>query len=112
MDDQIFDNQTRSQMPVEFKPEPAWKLWLQKHGKTYGLSALAVIVLGIGGWFGYVKFFAEKAPSVPNIVLLIKGPSQITSGNEGEYEITYRNGENADMVAVSMEVFYPSGFKF
>jgi hypothetical protein len=47
-----------------------------------------------------------------NVVLQIKGPSSITSGNEAEYSLVYRNGENADMVDVSMEVFYPTNFDF
>lgn len=42
----------------------------------------------------------------------MKGPSQVTSGNEAEYTIVYRNGENATMTAVSLEVLYPAGFTF
>ncbi|OGE80909.1 MAG: hypothetical protein A2720_00395 [Candidatus Doudnabacteria bacterium RIFCSPHIGHO2_01_FULL_46_24] len=47
-----------------------------------------------------------------NVLLSIKGPGQLSGGNEAEYRIIYRNGENADLVDVSLELYFPSGLKF
>ncbi len=110
-EDQIFDDKTRSEIPVEYEqPAGGFKIWLKKN-KLWLYAGLAVIL--IGGIFWY--FLSNQTSPVPkssSVLLLIKGPSQITANNEGEYVITYRNGENADLVGLTLEVFYPSGWTF
>ena len=111
MDDQILDDKSRLEIPVDFnRPDPKWKQVLKN--KTIVFSSLAAVVaVVLIGWY----FLGSKKPVAPtsnNVVLLIKGPDQLMSGNEAEYRVVYRNGENADLVNISLEIFYPAGFKF
>ncbi|HEX9502794.1 MAG TPA: hypothetical protein VF974_00535 [Patescibacteria group bacterium] len=110
MDDQILDDKSRLEIPVNYNPqEPKWKQVLKN--KTIVFSSLAFVVIVFIGWY----FFGNQKPVAPtsnNVVLLIKGPDQLMSGNEAEYRVVYRNGENADLVNISLEMFYPAGFKF
>ncbi len=110
--DQILDPNTRAELPIEMNPQnsggnPVWK------NRTIIFSTIgAIVVVAIIGWY---FLFAGKKPLAPtsnNVVLLMKGPDQLVSGNEAEYHVVYRNGENADLVNISLEMFYPSGFKF
>ncbi len=111
-DDQIFDNQTRAELPVEFnRPEPPWKKFLRDN-KIIIASVLALLAVGLIFWFFLSRSSGPISPTSSNVILQMKGPSQITSGNEGEYTVIYRNGENADLVDVSLELLFPSGFKF
>ncbi|OGE84019.1 MAG: hypothetical protein A3B10_04120 [Candidatus Doudnabacteria bacterium RIFCSPLOWO2_01_FULL_44_21] len=112
MDDQILDDQARSDIPQDFsKPEPVWKNFIKKN-KVIIASALAVVlIIGIF-WFFLSRSSTSNPPQSQNVILLVKGPNQITSGNEAEYTVVYRNGENADLVGVSLEMLYPTGFKF
>jgi len=111
MDDQIFDDQTRNEMPIEYaEPRSKFRAWLS-HNAVLIASITSVLLLG--GIFWY--FLSGNGPAVPesnNVILTIKGPLETTSNNEAEYTITYRNGENAGMTGVSLEVLYPSGFAF
>ncbi len=107
--DQIFDTQARADMPEGFNPKP------QGFFSKYKIAIFAVIaallVVGIF-WFFLSQGGPSTGPHSSNVVLTTKGPDQIASGNEAEYTITYRNGENADLVSVSLEMLYPSGFVF
>jgi hypothetical protein len=111
MSDQIFDDQTRNEMPIEYdKPQSKFRAWVSAHA-VWLVSGAAVLL--IGGIFWY--FLSSSTPPSPesnNVLLIMKGPSQVTSNNEAEYSIVYRNGENASLTGVSLEVLYPSGFTF
>ncbi len=111
MSDQIFDDQTRNEMPIEYdKPKSKFRLWVAAHVVWI---AVGLSVLLIAGIFWY--FLSGNTASLPesnNVLLLMKGPSQVTSNNEAEYTIVYRNGENATMTSISLEVLYPGGFTF
>ncbi len=112
MDDQIFDNKAREEIPVDFnRPEPRWKTFLQEKKIIIGSVTALLVVAGIV-WFFLSSSKVPTGPDSTNVILQLKGPSQITSGNEAEYTVVYRNGENADLVDVSLELLYPNGFKF
>ncbi len=110
--DQILDPQTRSELPLEpQQPETNWKQFFKERAVVF-YAIGAVLLVCLLGW--YFMFAKEKAPDVvsSNVILQIKGPDQLVSGNEAEYKIIYRNGENADLTNITLEVFYPIGFKF
>ncbi len=111
MDDQILDDQARAEIPVDFnQPSPGWKRFLTK--KIIIPSSIAIILIVGIFWYFLARNSTVSNPTSTNVVLLVKGPDQLTSSNEAEYRIIYRNGENADLVGMSLEMFYPSGFKF
>ncbi|MEJ0021902.1 MAG: hypothetical protein WDN47_05020 [Candidatus Doudnabacteria bacterium] len=111
-DDQIFDEKTREEIPVDFnRPESGWKRFF-KNKKIIIPSAVAIVLLGGIFWYFLSRGTTPVSPTSTNVLLTVKGPDQLTSGNEAEYDIKYLNGENADLVGISMEVFYPSGFTF
>lgn len=112
MDDQILDKKTLQEMPVDLnRPDPGWKTFFRK--KIVIISGLiAIILIAAIFWFFLSKRPVSTTPVSNNVLVLIKGPTDLTSGNEAEYTITYRNGENADLISVSLEMLYPSGFKF
>ncbi|MBX4191853.1 MAG: hypothetical protein KW804_03575, partial [Candidatus Doudnabacteria bacterium] len=109
--DNILDDKARMEIPVDLnRPESKWdKIWKNK-AVIFSVLA-AVLAIGFIGWY----FLGARPAPVPvssNVILMVKGPQQVMSGNEAEYKVIYKNGENADMVNVSLEIFYPSGFKF
>ena len=111
MDDQIFDNQTRNNMPIEYdKPKSKFRIWVTAHLVWIAVAAATLLIAGIFWYF--LSGNTASLPQSNNVILLMKGPSQVTSNNEAEYTIVYRNGENATMTAVSLEVLYPAGFTF
>jgi hypothetical protein len=115
--DNILDDKARMEMPSSFSssfdsppPESKWdKIWKNKAVVFSVLGAL--VAIGFIAWY-FLGAKPAPAPISDRVILMIKGPSQLMSGNEAEYKITYKNGENADLVNISLEVFYPSGFKF
>ncbi len=110
--DQILDSNTRAELPMDLNPSPQGPSpFLQNKGLVFGLIGSIVLVVLIG-WFFLFGGKNEQSPLSNNVVLLIKGPEQLVSGNEAEYTVIYRNGENADLVNISLEMFYPSGFQF
>jgi hypothetical protein len=111
-EDQIFNEETRAEMPVEVLPPDAPNpgFWRQYRFLIWVIAAAALICAG--AWFFLSRQHHTDQPVSDNVVLLVKGPDHLTSGNEGEYTITYRNGENADLVGINLEMLYPSGFKF
>jgi uncharacterized repeat protein (TIGR01451 family) len=111
MDDQILDNKTRQEIPMMNRPEPGWKNFFRNKPIIIS-AAVAIVLIGVIVWYFVFRGGGAVAPASNNVVLLIKGPDQIVSGNEPEYHVTYHNGENANLVNVSLEMFYPSGFAF
>lgn len=112
-DDQILDAQTRGEIPVEYiQPEPGRKNFFKKNKNVIIPSAVAIVLLGGIAWYFLSRSPEPVNPTSTNVLMTVKGPTELTSGNEAEYHIIYRNGENADLVQISMEVFYPAGFKF
>src|SRR3989344_4460647 len=121
MDDQIFDDQTRNEMPIPAgggaapagggdKPKSKFRIWVTAHLVWIAVAAATLLIAGIFWYF--LSGNTASLPQSNNVILLMKGPSQVTSNNEAEYTIVYRNGENATMTAVSLEVLYPAGFTF
>lgn len=115
MDDQIFDDQTRNEMPIvpsgEYnRPENKYWAWIKTHA-VWLASGFALLLLGGIFWY-FLSSNGTVALRSDNVLLLIKGPAETTANNEAEYTITYRNGENASLAGVSMEVLYPTGFVF
>ncbi len=109
----IFDQNSRSQMPSSINDQPPFK----EPSGFFGRKLIIVMLLGILVAVSTVGFFwfRNSRPADPrseNVTINIKGPERLASGNEAEYVITYNNGENADLLGLSMEVFYPSNFKF
>jgi hypothetical protein len=108
--DQIFDNNSRAEIPVDFgQSQPDSH---PHRNKTVIISSIiAVLVLGLGLWFLFGSD-SNTTPVSSNVVVQIQGPTELVSDNEAEYKIVYSNGENADLVNITLEMFYPSGFKF
>jgi len=112
MDDQIFDDKTRQELPVDLNPLPGGRVSIFKNKKVMIPVGVGLVLLaGIGVYF-LITSKKTSTPTSTNVLLQIKGPDQLTSGNEAEFRIVYRNGENADLVGISLEAFYPTGFTF
>lgn len=112
MPDEIFDSESRNEFPPNFDaPKVSWKERLAKNKFwLVGWSVLLIVALIAAVWF--YNRSGNDDPTSSNVILTIKGPETLASGNEIEYRIIYKNGENADLINVSMEVFYPPNFKF
>jgi hypothetical protein len=111
MQDQIFDDKTLTELPVSFsRPPTLWDKILNNKSLFVGIFVFLLIIVGISWYF--LSRPKDAKPVSSNVILTIKGPTELTSGNEGEYRIVYRNGENADLVGVTLEVLYPTGFKY
>jgi hypothetical protein len=110
MDDQIFDEKTREELPVDFSQSNTARKKFTNPKVIIPVVVVLLLIAGIGWYF--LSRPTNNTPTSTNVLLFVKGPSQLTSGNEGEYHIIYRNGENADLVNVSLEILYPSGFTF
>lgn len=113
MEDQIFDSEARSEIPVEVNTPPpsSWREFFRSKKVIFGIGA-AVLAIVFIFWFFFSRTNLGTKPASSHVVLLIKGPEQLASDNEAEYTVIYRNGENADLVNISLEMFYPTGFKF
>lgn len=109
--DQILDDQSRAEIPVEYnQPELTPK-------KPVNVKIIIGVVIGLviavsAFWYFFTRTATNHTPTSTNVVLQVKGPDQLTSGNEAEYTVVYRNGENADLVNISLQMFFPSGFTF
>lgn len=111
MDDRILGPEIKQDLPQgPSKWELVWH-WLLTN-KLVMIAAVAIIIAVGVVWLVFGRTIREFPPVSSNVLLLIKGPQQLSSGGEAEYRIVYRNGENADLVGVSLEVFYPPGFTF
>lgn len=110
MDDQILDPEIKAELPQE-PLSGISKPWY-KNGKILW-SALVALLLIVGiTWYFIWGQTPEVTPQSNNVVLLIKGPETMASGSEAEFHIIYRNGENADMTNVHLDLIYPSNFQF
>lgn len=112
MQDQIFDETTREDFPQDFQqPESKFKKFI-KNKKVWAGTGILVLILAGVSWFILTRPKPGIKEESNSVVLQIKGPEELASGNETEYKIVMRNGENADMVGVSLDLIYPSNFKF
>jgi uncharacterized repeat protein (TIGR01451 family) len=113
-EDKIFDQQSLSQLPPTINnPQPKRGFWqFIKDNKIIFSGVFAGILVLLIFWFFLSGSSSNPAPTSENVVLLIKGPEKLTSGNEGEYRIIYRNGEDADLIGITLEMVYPSNFKY
>lgn len=115
-EDNIFDQNSLNELPSDLNTTPTPEhrsIWqFIKDNKIVFSSVLAgIVVLGVF-WYFISGSSTAPNPVSDNVILLIKGPEKLTAGNEADYKIIYRNGENADLINVSLEVIYPSDFKF
>jgi hypothetical protein len=109
--DQILDPNTRAELPSDLNQPQANKPIFENKKLIFTLLGMIALVILLGAIFLFGKN-GENAPVSNNVLLLIKGPEELISGNETEYTVVIRNGENADLINVSLEMFYPSGFTF
>src|SRR6266511_5831402 len=68
------------------------------------LIALALVLFLVAVarfWFGRSSF-AER-----DVVLLLEGPSQASSGDEVTYKLKYRNNTRVDLTNMEFRFFYP-----
>ena len=112
MDDQILDPSVRAQLPqnIATPPEPD-RPWY-KNLKIISSLVIGVLLIAAIGWYFLWGKTAGPNPVSTNVVLLIKGPDTVSSDTEAEFHIIYRNGENADMTKVHLDMIYPSNFQF
>lgn len=112
MSDEIFDDNIKNELPQSvFDPkEDRFKFFKNKKVIVSVLGFLLLISFLV--WLALGKDGKPEVPVSNNVLLYIKGPASIASGNEGDYRMTYTNGEDADLTDVTLEVFYPSNFKF
>jgi len=100
MDDQVLG--------INFEPP---KKWYQNKPVIFS-SFAAVVLIGVIGWYFLFGSSKPTSPTSSSVGIMIKGPTEVVSGNEAEYHIQYSNDERADLVSVYLELFYPAGFKF
>ena len=112
MEEPILDPQSRQDFPENFNtPKKGVWEWVMGHNfLVVGGILLMVLIVVAGLWF--LRNRRDREPTNPNVVLSIKGPEKLASGNETEYRVIYTNGENADLINITLEVFYPSNFRF
>jgi hypothetical protein len=112
MDDQILDSSNRQDFPEDFnKPSASWLDWL-KNNYVWAIGVGLLAVLAVVATLFFLRNREGAAPEQPNVLLGIKGPDSMSAGNESEFRIVYTNGENTDLTGITLEVMYPSNFKF
>ncbi|MBI3952587.1 MAG: hypothetical protein HY336_01360 [Candidatus Doudnabacteria bacterium] len=115
MSDEIFDKESAEELSESVhRSDSSWKQFFHKNKKIIYASAgsLVVILLAALGWMIFSGQKPGVGPASNNVFVKIKGQSQVTSGNEGNYTVVYTNGEAADLTNVTLELFYPLNFKF
>ncbi len=113
MDDQILGPDNREDFPEDFnRPKTGFFQWLKLHKPVAIMAGAFVLLLVVASLWLFRDHQEEKQMGQPNVILNIDGPSTLASGNEGEFVISYINGENADLSGITLEVFYPTNFKF
>src|SRR3989344_5673658 len=111
MSDEIFDPETKNELPeslYELPRESRFKELLTNKKILYPSMAGLVLLLGFVAWAIFKPGNTDLGPYSNNVLLHIKGPTSINSGNEAEYKIIYINGEDADLTDVTLEMFYPA----
>ncbi|OGE85802.1 MAG: hypothetical protein A3C49_00995 [Candidatus Doudnabacteria bacterium RIFCSPHIGHO2_02_FULL_42_25] len=91
--------------------QPQQPSFFKGKGLIYVAIGCVLLLLGVGAYV----IFGNKQPAVQtpdSVSLVIEGPDQLVSGNEAEYRVVYKNDENADLTNISLQLFYPTGFKF
>lgn len=114
MEDNIFDQKSFSELPPDMgQPRLRKGLWqrIKEHKLLFSAIVAGIFVLLIF-WYFISGSGGKSDPVSNNVILLVKGPEQLASGNEAEYKVIYRNGEDGDMIGVSLDMIYPSNFKF
>ncbi len=108
----IFDQSDRSALPPSinqsFQPSQP-----SKWGKRIAWIAvcLTIFTLGLVSLM-FLRNSRSADPTSADVTVEIQGPSELDSGNEAKYVVVYQNNENADLLGLYMEVFYPSQFTF
>jgi uncharacterized repeat protein (TIGR01451 family) len=111
MEDQILNQDERSDMPQQIFQMPERKPWY-KNFKIIGSAILALILIA-----GIVYYFVmgKSSPLTPTsnqVNLFVKGPGTVSASSEAEFHIVYHNGEDADLTNVHIDMIYPSNFQF
>lgn len=111
MSDEIFDPNQREELTQLSENKFSLKDFIRNNKIPIITAGAVVVTLGI---VAAILFWPkpQKVQESNNVVLTIKGPAQISSGDEAEYRVIYRNGENSDLVSLTLELFYPAGFKY
>src|SRR5690606_10484503 len=111
-DNNILPEEVRQELPtVDEPPKKSWFDWLAGHNFLI-VGVILFLALAVLAALWFMRNQREQGPQSANVLLSIKGPQNIPSGNETEFRVIYTNGENADLTNVSLEVFYPSNFIF
>jgi hypothetical protein len=110
--DQILDPSNRQDFPEDFnRPKAGFWEWLMKNNLLIIASVMITALIIVAGlWF--LRNKNNSSPESANVLLSIKGPDSMASGNEGEYRFIYTNAESSDLNNITLEVFFPSNFKF
>jgi hypothetical protein len=106
----IFDQAHREDLPDSFGqlPDSGWSWRKKLIFSGVGLLLFTVALILFLVW----KNQPPPTPTSNRVSVTIQGPDQLASGNEAQYVIVYQNGENADLLGLSMDVVYPSNFTF
>lgn len=110
--DPIFDQDSRNELRENMDQQqyhPKQSFFKKK--LTIGILLFALVAVAVGSVFLF-RIVRDNAPKSEKVSVAVKGPKELASGNEAEYVIIYQNAENADLIEVSLEIFYPSNFKF
>ncbi len=112
MDDRILDQSVRQDFPEDFNQhKPGIWDWIKSHALLISSVAMVLLLVVVATLY-FLRNQGDGTVEPPNVLLNIKGPEQIASGNETEFRIVYTNGENSDLTGITLEVFYPSNFKY
>ncbi len=108
---EIFEPEQREELNELTEQKFFVKDFIRKNKVAVITAGVLIVALGTVA-FILLRQKPQPAPVSNSVFLTIKGPSQLSSGNEADYTVVYRNGENSDLINLTLELFYPSGFKF
>jgi len=112
MEDQILDDKTKQDFPSSLVSQDLPKSGFLNKYKWWFLAGGIILLAGVLLLLVVNKGGLNNGPAASKVLLTIKGPSEMSSGDEQEFKIIYRNGEDADLVNVVLEMIYPSNFQF
>lgn len=107
----IFEPEQREELSELAEQKFSVKDFIVRNRIAVITAGVLVLALGIVA-FILLRQKPRPTPVSNSVFLTIKGPGQLSSGNEADYTVVYRNGENSDLINLTLELFYPSGFKF